>query len=594
MQTFFNPTTPFFDSEGKPLVNARVSFLDLETSSSLIEITDDEGTALPNPLYTGSDGRLRMENGNGAPVVPCVADGLSYKVSVAMRTGVDPVVIGGILQNPEELYEDPYIEFVVTAAGSTAMAPNTSVVGSIADVRLADKGLSTVICIGYYSAGDCPARVFTWHNSVNPPSDNGINILRAPNDNTGYWKMEEPSSGMWDVRMAGAMTTRTAAQNSQQLTALVNLVNGGTYTDVTTIYFPAGNWVLDTGFSFASLVIEKGANFKTANNLADITVSVTELENRGGKFCAYDLHTSDHRVILATKGLLRSSWLEGTINEFLTATALANVDEIIFDSITADGVALVTVSGKRVIQKTALPDEITFQDCERFISLSGVTESDILRYLEKLEMGGHYSTEFVDSLGGGNEHVKHGNDDIVVIDKSFVEVLKNLLIQNFTLNSGAEGWTVWHDGSDWDGLLFLLAAKGVIRSLRVDDFKSNVSAVFRKGADQQYDNVVTKNGLDTVTDADFAGGDNILVESVLDGNSFVVSDILYNEINITAAHTAGRRIKFIDSMVDFDYTASEHMTVVKDNGTTKAIFNLGGIVWFYADGTKWNRSLTRM
>ena len=77
MQTFFNPTTPFFDAEGHPMVGARVSFLDLSTNASLIELTDSEGTPLPNPLFTGSDGRLRLENGNGAPAVPCIADGLS-------------------------------------------------------------------------------------------------------------------------------------------------------------------------------------------------------------------------------------------------------------------------------------------------------------------------------------------------------------------------------------------------------------------------------------------------------------------------------------------------------------------------------------
>ena len=587
MQTFFNPTTPFFDSEGKLLVNARVSFLDLETSSSLIEITDNDGTALQNPLFTGSDGRLRLENGNGAPVVPCVADGLSYKVSVAMRTGVDPVVIGGILQNPEELYEDPYIEFVVTAAGSTAMAPNTAVVGSIADVRLAEKGLSTVICIGYYSAGDCPARVFTWHDSVNPPSDNGINILRSPDDNTGYWKMEEPSSGMWDVRMAGILTSRTAAQNSQQITALVNLVNGGTSTAVTTIYFPAGNWVLDTGFAFASLVIEKGANFKTADNLADITVSVTELKNMGGKFCAYDLHTSDHRVILATKGILRSSWLDGTINEFLTATALANVDEIIFDSITADGVALVTVSGKRVIQKTALPDEITFQDCERFISLSGVTESDILRYLEKLEMGGHYSTEFVNDLGGGKEHVKHSNDDIIVIDKSYVEVLKNLLIQNFTLNSGAEGWTVWHDGSDWDGLLFLLAAKGVIKDLRVNTIESNVSATFKAGARNGFDAAIEKTGGDSVDDTAFAGGNKLLIQ--------FVSSTAGGTLNITASPVTGRSIKVSTKFTDPGaFIGGGAGVEIQINGSTEVAIAPGATAWFTADGVNWIQDFSRL
>lgn len=585
MQTFFNPTTPFFDGEGKPMVNAMVSFVDVETSTNYISLTDNEGTALPNPLYTGSDGRLRLNNGNGAPAIPCIADGLSYKVTVAKRTGVEPVYIGGILQNPVELYEAPYIVFVVTAAGSTGIAPNTAVVDTVADMRLADKSIGTAVCIGYHSAGDCPARVFTWIDSVSPPSDNGINILRSPDDNTGYWKMEDPSSGMWDVRMAGVMTTRTAAQNSQQLTALVNLVNGGTYTDVTTIYFPAGNWVLDTGFSFSSLVIEKGANFKTADNLADITVSVTELENRGGKFCAYDLHTSDHRVILATKGLLRSSWLDGSINEFLTATALANVDEIIFDSITADGVALVTISGKRVLQKTALPDEITFQDCERFISLSGVTESDILRYIEKLEMGGHYSTEFVNDLGGGKEHVKHNNDDIVVIDKSYVEVLKNLLIQNFTLNSGAEGWTVWHDGSDWDGLLFLLAAKGVIQDLRVNTVESNVSATLKKGGKQLYDAAINKVAGDSVDDTDFASGNNVLV--------IFRSSTGGGVLNITATPTAGRAIKVATRFTDQDYFNVAGVQI-QINGSTDVAIAPGATAWFTADGANWIQDLSRL
>ena len=49
MQTFFNPTTPFFDDEGHPLVGARVSFLEIGTSANLIDVTDSEGTPLPKP-----------------------------------------------------------------------------------------------------------------------------------------------------------------------------------------------------------------------------------------------------------------------------------------------------------------------------------------------------------------------------------------------------------------------------------------------------------------------------------------------------------------------------------------------------------------
>lgn len=240
------------------MVGARVSFLDLSTSASLIELTDNEGTPLPNPLFTGSDGRLRLENGNGAPAVPCIADGLSYKVVVARKTGVEPIFMGGILQNPEELYENPFIAFVVTAMGGSGAGSNTSVIGSVADVRLANKTLGSVVCSGYYEAGDCPARVFTWVESQEPPQDNGINVLRNPEDNTGYWKMSDPPAGTWDVRMAGlTLYTAGASQNSVRLQALLNAV--GELLDVETaatrIYFPKGVWHLGGGFTSYSEVV---------------------------------------------------------------------------------------------------------------------------------------------------------------------------------------------------------------------------------------------------------------------------------------------------------------------------------------------------
>lgn len=364
MQTFFNPTTPFFDGEGKPMVGARVSFLDVETSTSFISLTDNEGTALPNPLYTGSDGRLRLEGGDGAPAVPCVADGLSYKVVVARRTGVEPVIVGGILQNPDELYDEPYIAFVVTAMGGVGVTPDTTVLGSISDVRHADKNLWSVVCTGYYSAGDCPSRVFTWVDSVEPPDDNGINVLRNPDDATGYWMMGTPDSCMWDVRVAGLNTANETYVNAQRLTALLNFVNAQG-TPVPTIYFPGGNWLLEGGFTCASLVMEKGANFKPADNVTDRTVTVDHFENRGGKFCAYDNTSGDSkRVLLKTPGTVRTSWFDGTINEFLIGNYLTNVDAIVFDNAVTAGTHSKTFTGKLVVVKNGsnIPTSLTFSE----------------------------------------------------------------------------------------------------------------------------------------------------------------------------------------------------------------------------------------
>ncbi len=286
MQTFFNPTTPFFDGEGKLLVGARVSFLDLETNASLIDITDSAGTPLPNPLFTGSDGRLRLENGNGAPAVPCIADGVSYKVVVERRTGADPIFLGGILQNPEELYETPIIAFVVTAMGVADDDSNSSVVGSVASVRGADKALGSVVCCGYYEAGDCPARVFTWVDSVSPPEDNGINVLRNPEDSSGYWKMSDPHAGTWDVRMAGLTLVETESlQNSQKLRTLLNVVNDTETqsTRVSRILFPRGIWCLRGGFtSYSKVVFAEGALLRFKGTSDKVLNFYGGIESYGG------------------------------------------------------------------------------------------------------------------------------------------------------------------------------------------------------------------------------------------------------------------------------------------------------------------------
>ncbi len=363
------------------MVGARVSFLDLSTSANFIELTDNEGTPLPNPLFTGSDGRLRLENGNGAPAVPCIADGLSYKVVVARKTGVEPIFMGGILQNPEELYESPFIAFVVTAMGGSGAGSNTSVIGSVADVRLADKTLGSVVCSGYYEAGDCPARVFTWVESQEPPQDNGINVLRNPEDNTGYWKMSDPPAGTWDVRMAGlTLSGADAAQNSVRLQALLNAV--GELLDVETaatrIYFPKGVWHLSAGFTayskvvfgYGSLLRFKGVSDKALNFYGGI-----ESYGSGNASSCYIFETPDgtglqnQLNISCTQGTFRTSWLGSCKIDDLYVK-----DTLVID---LDNRECNSCGAQCVVVETGITHRVDFSDCrivcDGKINDSGVT-----------------------------------------------------------------------------------------------------------------------------------------------------------------------------------------------------------------------------
>lgn len=569
------------------MVGAMVSFLDTETSGSLIEITDNAGSPLPNPIFTGMDGRLRLDNGNGAPAVPCIADGLSYKVTVARRTGVEPVYIGGILQNASELFEAPYIVFVVTAMGQAGHDyPNTTVLGSIADVRLADKGIGAVVCSGYYSAGDCPNRIFTWIDSQNPPADNAVNILRNPDDGTGYWRMNEPEGGLWDVRLAGMKTSNTPEVNDQCLTALLNIVNGyASSSSVATVYFPVGNWLLDSGFVCASLCLEKGAYLKPSDNTSDRTVVVSHLENRGGLFYAYDTSsTASKRVILKVTGLLRSSWLSGTINEFLTANALENVEEIIFDSITGNGGTAVSVSGKRVLQICSLPSSITFTDCERYNVGTGILEANIAALASQLRLGGNYNA----TLDDGKVKIRYDTNEVVNIGNTLVEVLKSMTLTDFKLGQGnTEGWAVWNDGTDWNGLLFLLASRAAVQNLRAVNLACGGTATFNKGARNGFDAAVSVTADKTIDDTVFGASTYLNVVAKVSGSYGFY-------IDITATPTEGRAIKIYAYNDDANYSQMQTIVVVKVNGTDKIILNSGGSVYLIASGGDWELDLTRL
>lgn len=472
MQTFFNPTTPFFDGEGRPLVGAMVSFLDLETSASLIPLTDCKGVALPNPLYTGMDGRLRLENGNGAPAVPCIADGLSYKVTVARRTGVEPVYIGDILQNADELYEEPDIAFVVTAMNKTEGTElNMTVVGSIADVRIANPDLGSVVCTGYYSAGDCPSRTFTWVRSQNPPTDNAVNVLRNPEDASGYWKMCDPDGGLWDIRIAGCSTSNTPEVNDQCLTRLVNVT--GT-SGIATVYFPAGNWLLDSGYTFGSLCLEKGANLKPADNTADRTVTVARLENRGGKFFAFGNGDADKRVVLVSNGgMLRTSWFKGTLNEFLNEAAVAAAGVIVFDSIDRNGSADVTITEKTVLVMSGVtvPNSITLdRDC------IVINENDGSLHAKLFTLGKNWKI-LQDYVEGDHDRFKivlkvPGIGNVVLFTIDTNSGISSPLLAKLASGLQIDDGNYWKqaelpDSDPWSNLVHLMCARGLFGSLRV-------------------------------------------------------------------------------------------------------------------------------
>lgn len=592
MQTFFNPTTPFFDGEGHLLVGAAVSFLDTGTSGSLITIKDSDGVTLPNPLYTGSDGRMRLDNGNGAPAVPCIADGLSYKVVVARRTGVEPIYVGGILQNASELYEEPDIVFVVTAMGQTeAEDLNTTCLGSIAEVRIADKAIGTVVCSGYYSAGDCPARVFKWVDSVNPPADNAINVLRNPDDTSGYWKMSEPESGVWDVRIAGLSTTGTPELNDQCLTRLLNIVNGnGDGSRVSTIYFPKGNWLLDSGFVCGSIILETGANLKPADNTADRTVVVDRIENRGGYFWAYGNAASDKRVVPVTKGALHTSWFKGTLNEFLTQSAIVAPVEIVFDSIDRTGTANVVVENKvvRVFNGVSISNTITFSDCfvlsydggslkATSFRCSSVSAGVVLD-IDGLRLGDALSNVEVNHAG----MVAKNSDESYTMALDFSAIEFHESRYTGTLDSQKVNFHIAeYGGATLTGTELTISSDLDYAEYNAHGIESSEPIAIEKGARLPWPKKDVNSVSPNIEDTMFANSDQIVVVATVPTGSS------YFNCALNAVPTSGREIKFLSKFADVNAVGAYYINVTDSGNNSVAVVAVTSVIHIVADGSSW-------
>ena len=457
MQTFFNPKTPFFDDEGKPLANARVTFLSVDTSGEPIVIHDYYGNKLDNPMTTQSDGTLKD--------VPYFEDGVSYKVVVEKSTGIPPVYVLGKVYNESELYQQPpALEFIVSAMGdSGAGIVNAQFVDGINGVRAAGKSNGSVVCVGYASKDDgCPTRVFTWNESVNPPADNGITIIRSSTDNSGFWKMEEPC-GMFDVRVAGIFPS---SGNTDSSPALANLQGAIKDYRVKTIYFPSGSYYFGGSHSINSLVIEQGCKIYPLGS--NVTFSIEEFSNRGGTFCASSGSNGASRVIPCLHGLLRTAWLSGEITGFLTTKALFDVETIVFDDFKEVSTATaVTVSNKKVLIVNDRPSKVNFENCLVFSVADGTFTFD------SASVGSSMTITHGTGTMAGQLQIKKGDKVIVSIDSNDMKV-KNALTCNSIGFDGDNSEDLWGAVEGlWDGLFALFSRRAMIRELRTDSIASS-------------------------------------------------------------------------------------------------------------------------
>lgn len=356
MQNVCNYLCPFFYEDGRPIIAGRVHFVSPDCSaapSSLedpdyIQVYDADGTLLDNPLSLDSSGIFSHQ--------PFVSDGIDFRMIVEAPTDMDdsPWRQVCIIDSKAQVYS-------VTYSGTPSCA-------SLAELRQTDPAVGKCLVLGYTGIGDgCPARVFSWVEELYG-ENYGTHVRSTIPDkvSAGTWVCEP--SGFVDARWFGLVAGGSQDDPNDATDALTRCTNA--YHNMA-VYVPSGHYSLESSVSLNGLVIDRNTEFYPSSGT--VTLTARNLENRGGHFNALDQNdSSSARVKLKTYGTLKTSWLVGTINEFLDGT-LDFVDEIVFDGISSQGATSVTISKKTVWihDGVSLNNNIALSDCFVFRRGSG-------------------------------------------------------------------------------------------------------------------------------------------------------------------------------------------------------------------------------
>ena len=364
MQNVVNYLCPFFLEDGRPNIAGRVHFVSPDCSAAPEEGTDpdyisiyaaDGTTLLVNPMPLDSSGVFEQQ--------PFVQDGIDYRMIVEAPTGID---------------DTPWRLLCIIDCKAKNVNINYSGVpscGSLSELRQTDPAVGKCLVLGYTSADDCcPARVFKWEETLlNENYGTHVRSTLAGQTNAGTWVCEP--SGFVDARWFGLVEGGTSDDPHDAATYLDRCHDA--HPNIAT-YIPKGWYGLDAGLNFSTLIMEKDVHLVPTIG-SNITLTIGTLENRGGFFCAVDpSDNSSNRVLpILARGELRSSWLYGSINEFLTASVLANVEEMIFDVVYKQGGASVELENivVRIDDGVTVNNSITFSDCFIFRCTSGRLEA---------------------------------------------------------------------------------------------------------------------------------------------------------------------------------------------------------------------------
>lgn len=228
----------YFDDEGRPLVNGRVSFYkhDSDTLADIFYIEGADYVQADNPVITSDDGRVPTVWFDAAvvdvKVEKCLPDG-SYEQLDTFQIGFD-----------------------------YPKAANSTLAYGIEELKSTDPAVGVVQVIGYHTDSDAPARFYVWDANCTTAADGGV-IVESDVGEEGRWVL------IWDdEKLPSSVYGIVPGVNEANIAGFLG------YPDVVGSYsiktppiprFLSGNYTSSTTFSTTkTLYFDKGARFLTA------------------------------------------------------------------------------------------------------------------------------------------------------------------------------------------------------------------------------------------------------------------------------------------------------------------------------------------
>lgn len=152
----------YFDDEGRPLVNGRVTFYDhdSDTPAEIFYLVGNDYTAAPNPQFTADDGRI--------PTVFFEASVKDVKVEKQLPDGSY-----ALLDTFEVGFDFP-------------KAANATILYGMDELRDLNTEVGIVQVVGYYDKYDCPVRWYVWDPNCSLDADAGV-IVESNTGVEGRW-----------------------------------------------------------------------------------------------------------------------------------------------------------------------------------------------------------------------------------------------------------------------------------------------------------------------------------------------------------------------------------------------------------------------